>query len=235
MRDLMICVLMVLSFAAQALGSNVVIDGVLDEAIYTKVTPLKGEISSLYLVPMSDGVYIGAEVEDANINVGNPQEFWNGSCVEIWFDWANDDSPAFDQNDQQFWFCPVKGKGDEGYSGQWHRAADNIPATMYDYGSQSDMIDMAFVVNTGKGYTIEARIAKEAMSGYTPNGTIGFTYSADKGGTKYEWENAKLGGNFYELPNLWPDLEISEVLLAVRPGGKLSASWGDVRRALLNQ
>ena len=110
--------LMLLACAVQVLGFNVVIDGVLDESIYTKVTPLKGDISLLYLVPMSDGLYIGAEVEDANINVGNPQEFWNGSCVEIWFDWANDDSPAFDQNDQQFWFCPIKGKGDEGYSGQ---------------------------------------------------------------------------------------------------------------------
>jgi len=110
MRSLMIYIV-VLTCVAPAYAQNVVIDGVLDEAIYTKVKPLKSEISSLYLVPMSDGVYIGAEVEDAKINVGDPQQFWNGSCVEIWFDWANDDSPAFDENDQQFWFCPVKGDG----------------------------------------------------------------------------------------------------------------------------
>jgi len=231
MRNLIICVLVVFAYSAQALGFSVVIDGVLDESIYTKVTPLKGEISSLYLVPMSDGVYIGAEVEDANVNVDNPQEFWNGSCVEVWFDWANDDSPVFDENDQQFWFCPLTGKGDEGYAGQWHRAADCITATMYDYANQSDLIDIAFVIHKGKGYTIEARIAKEAMKGYTPNGTIGFTYSADKGGVKYEWENAKLGGNFYEQPNIWPDLEISEIL-AVRHGGKLSVLWGGVKAAL---
>ena len=231
MRSLMLSILMVSICAAQSLGFNVSIDGVLDEVIYTEVTPLKGDISLLYLVPMADALYIGAEVEDANINVGNPQEFWNGSCVEIWLDWANDDSPAFDENDQQFWFCPLKGKGDKGYVGQWHRAADCIPATMYDYANESDMIDMAFAVNKGKGYTIEARIAKEAMKGYTPNGTIGFNYSADKGGTKFEWEKAMLGGNFYELPNIWPDLEISEVL-AVQPGMKLSALWGSVKTIL---
>ena len=56
-----------------------VIDGVLDESIYTKVTPLKGAISSLYLVPMADALYIGVEVEDANINVATPMEFWNAS------------------------------------------------------------------------------------------------------------------------------------------------------------
>jgi hypothetical protein len=91
------------------------------------------------------------------------------------------------------------------------------------------MIDMAFVVDKD-GYIIEARIAKEAMKGYTPTGIIGFTYSADKGSVKYEWEKAGLGGNFYELPNLWPDLEISEVL-AVQPGGKLSVLWGGVKAA----
>ena len=99
---------------------------------------------------------------------------------------------------------------------------------MYDYGNQSELIDMAFVINKGKGYTIEARIAKEAMKGYIPNGVIGFTYSADKGGTKFEWEKAKIGGIFYEQPNTWPDLEISEVV-AVRPLGKLPVLWGSVK------
>ena len=77
MRNLIICALTLLAFSAQAPAFNVVIDGVLDEPVYTMVEPLKGDISSLYLVPMSDALYIGAEVEDANINVGNPQEFWN--------------------------------------------------------------------------------------------------------------------------------------------------------------
>jgi len=87
---------------------------------------------------------------------------------------------------------------------------------------------MAFVVHKGKGYTIEARIAKEAMKGYTTNGTIGFTYSADKGGMKYEWEEANLGGNFYEQPNRWPDLLISEIR-SVQHGRKLPVLWGSVK------
>lgn len=228
MKISMICMLILLTCIPQVPGAIVVIDGVLNESIYNMVTPLKGDISSLYLVPMSDGVYIGAIVEDANINVGDPQQFWNGSCVEIWFDWANDKSAAFDQNDQQFWFCPVKGKGDKGYAGQWHRAADCIPDTIYDYANQSKLIDIAFTIEKGKGYTIEAWISREAMKGYKPSGTIGFTYSADKGGVKYEWEKAKLGGNFYELPNLWPKLEITEIL-AVQPEGKLPVLWSKVK------
>jgi len=228
MRNPIVCVLMVLVCTAQVSGFQVAIDGVLDESIYTKVTPLKGEISSLYLVPMADALYIGVEVEDTAINVGNPGEFWDASCVEIWFDWANNDSAAFDEDDQQFWFCPVAGAGDEGYAGQWHRAADNIADTVYDYANQGDMIDMDFVVNKGEGYVIEGRIAKEAMGGYTPNGTIGFTYSADKGGIKFEWEEAMLGGSFFEKPNIWPDLDITEVL-AVQSGGKLSVLWGEVK------
>ncbi len=231
MKNLTIYLLALIAFSAQASAFNVVIDGVLDEPVYTMVEPLKGDISILYLVPMADALYIGAEVEDANINVGNPQEFWNGSCVEIWLDWGNEGSPAFDENDQQFWFCPVKGKADVGYVGQWHRAADNIPATIYDYASESDLIDMAFVIDEGKGYTIEARIAKDAMAGYKPTGVIGFTYSADKGGTKYEWEAAGIGGNFYEKPDTWPDLEISEIL-SVRPSGKSPTLWGRVKSSL---
>ena len=225
MKSLIVCMIMLLALVIQTSGFNIAIDGVLDETVYTKVTPLKSEISSLYLVPMSDAIYIGVEVEDAEISVKDPQTFWEGSCIEIWFDWSNDDSPSFDKDDQQFWFCPVEGKGDAGYAGQWHRAADCIPATMYDYANESDMVDMAFVIHEGKGYTIEVKITEEAAKGYTPTGIIGFTYSADKGGTKYEWEEAGLGGEFYQLPNTWPDLEISEIL-AVESGGKLSVLWG---------
>ena len=176
---------------------------------------------------MADALYIGVEVEDAGINVANPKEFWDASCVEVWFDWENNDSPVFDKDDQQFWFCPVNGKGDQGYVGQWHRADDNIPATMYDYAHESDLIDMAFVADN-EGYTIEARIGKDIMDGYKPTGTIGFTYSADKGGTKFEWEEAMLGGAFYEKPDQWPDLVITEVL-AVQAEGKLAALWGTVK------
>ena len=183
------------------------------------------------LIPTADNLYIGAEVEDDSINVSDPASFWDMSCVEVWFDWANEDTPTFDANDQQFWFLPVMGNGDQGYAGQWHRDADNIPATVYDYANQSDMIDAAFVVNEGVGYTIEVRIAKEAMGGYTPNGKIGFTYSADKGGTKYEWEAAMLGGEFYSKPNTWPDLDISEVRLAVQLRGTLSTLWGRMKTA----
>jgi hypothetical protein len=68
MRNLIICALTLLAFSAQAPAFNVVIDGVLDEPVYTMVEALKGDISSLYLVPMSDALYIGAVVEDANIN-----------------------------------------------------------------------------------------------------------------------------------------------------------------------
>ncbi len=165
MRNLIICVSILLFSGAYVLGFDIAIDGVLDESVYTEVEPLKSAISSLYLVPMVDALYIGVEVEDANINVADPMQFWDASCVEIWFDWANNDSLTFDKDDQQFWFCPVKGAGDQGYAGQWHRAADNIPATVYDYANQGDLIDAAFVIDNGKGYTIEARIAKDAMGG----------------------------------------------------------------------
>jgi len=220
-----------LLFSTQAVGFNVDIDGVLDDVIYTKVSPLKSEIGRLYLVPMSDAVYIGAEVDDANINVANPRQFWSGSGIEIWFDLGNEDSATFDENDQQFWFVPLKGKGNKGYAGQWHRAADNIRATVYDYANEGDLLDMAFIVDRGKGYTIEARIAKEAMAGYTPNGTIGFTYSVDKGGAKFQWEKENLGNGFWEQPNTWPDLEISEVL-SVESQEKLSVLWGRVKLGL---
>jgi len=227
MRSFAMSVLIMFACTTQILGFEVVIDGILDESIYTVVEPLKSEISSLYLVPMVNALYIGMEVEDDSINVANPEEFWNASCVEVWFDWDNNDSPTFDIDDQQFWFCPVNGKGDQGYVGQWHRAADNIPATMFDYAHESDLIDMAFVTD-GEGYTIEARIGKDIMDGYKPTGTIGFTYSADKGAVKFEWEEAMLGGSFFEKPDQWPDLVITEVL-AVQAEGKLATLWGTVK------
>ncbi len=40
-----------------------IVDGILDESVYTIVDPLKSEISSLYLVPMADALYIGVEVD----------------------------------------------------------------------------------------------------------------------------------------------------------------------------
>ena len=231
MKSFIICALIMFVFALQAAGYDMVIDGVLDEPVYSDITPFNGEISSLYLIPTTDNLYIGVEVEDDSINVADPASFWDMSCVEVWFDWANEDSPVFDANDQQFWFVPVEGNGDQGYAGQWHRDMDNIPATVYDYANQSDMIDAAFMVDEGVGYTIEVRIAKEAMGGYTPNGKIGFNYSADKGGAKYEWEAAMLGGEFFSKPNLWPDLDISVIWLAVQPGDALSALWGGMKAA----
>ena len=121
-----------LLFSVQAIGFNVDIDGVLNDVAYKKVSPLNSaeKIGVLYLVPMKDELYIGAEVEDAKINVANPQQFWQGSGIEIWFDWGNEGNATFDKNDQQFWFVPVKGKGKEGYAGQWHRAQNNIKATI---------------------------------------------------------------------------------------------------------
>jgi len=231
MKSLIICTLIMFVFVLQTAGFDMVIDGVLDEPVYSEVTPFISEISSLYLIPTADNLYIGAEVKDESIKVADPASFWDMSCIEVWFDWANEDTPQFDANDQQFWFVPVMGNGDQGYAGQWHRADDNIPATMNDYANTSDMIDAAFVVDEGVGYTIEARIAKEAMGGYTPNGTIGFTYSADIAGTKYEWEDAMLGGEFFSKPNLWPDMEITQVMLAVQPGGALPTSWGGIKAA----
>ena len=101
MRISILCILTLITCAVQSMGFNVVIDGVLDEGMYAAVTPLKSAISLLYLIPMSDALYIGAEVEDASIMVDDPQQFWNSSCVEVWFDWANDNSPALDENDRE--------------------------------------------------------------------------------------------------------------------------------------
>ena len=69
------------------------------------------------------------------------------------------------------------------------------------------------------------------MAGYTPNGTIGFTYSVDKGGAKFQWEKENLGNGFWEQPNTWPDLEISEVL-SVEAQEKLSVLRGRVKLGL---
>ena len=230
MRRLTCFALLLAGFEMIAAASGIIIDGVLDEDAYSKAIPLNSDISTLYLVPTPDMLYIGAEVEDKNITIPNPQEFWDASCVEIWFDWGNDDSAAFDENDQQFWFCPIEGNGLQGYAGQWHRAQDNIEATVYDYANQSEWIEMAFVIDDGVGYTIEVAMAPEAVTGYTPDATIGFTYSADVLGSKHEWEEAGIGGNFYEQPNTWPDLTISAVDLPVQPKAKLAVRWADLRR-----
>ena len=99
-----------LLFSVQAIGFNVDIDGVLNDVAYKKVSPLNSteKIGVLYLVPMKDELYIGAEVKDAKINVANPEQFWQGSGIEIWFDWGNEGNATFDKNDQQFWFVPIK-------------------------------------------------------------------------------------------------------------------------------
>ena len=220
-----------LLFSTQAVGANVKIDGVLDEWVYEAVPPLNSPISVVYLVPMTDVLYIGIEVEDANIDVSNPQEFWTISAIEIWFDWGNEGNATFDKNDQQFWFVPLQGDGDAGYSGQWHRAADNVPGTMFDYANTSDLLDMAFTVDKGTGYTIEASIAEEAMEGYDPNATIGFTYAIDKGGAKIQWDQANLPEGYWENPSPWPDLELAEVI-SVEPQEKLPALWGSMKLGL---
>ena len=89
-------------FSDEAVGFNVDVDGALNEAAYKKVPPLNSatNIGVLYLVPMKDELYIGAEVKDAKINVVNPQKFWEGSGIEIWFDWGNEGNATFDKNDQ---------------------------------------------------------------------------------------------------------------------------------------
>lgn len=229
LHRLTICSAIALLFSTQAVGATVEIDGVLDEGIYKAAPPLESAIGVLYLVPTSEVLYIGAEVEDANINVGNPQKFWLGSGIEIWFDWGNEDNVTFDENDQQFWVVPVEGEGDAGYSGQWHRAADNIRETMYDYANESDLLDMAFILDEGTGYTIEASIAAEAMEGYDPNATIGFTYSVDKGGAKFQWDKEILADPFWERPDMWPDLALAQVELSVEPQEKLPVLWGRMK------
>lgn len=226
---LVIALSLSLLFSTQAAGINV--DGVLDEAAYMAATPLNSPISVVYLVPTTDVLYIGIEIEDANIDVSNPQEFWTISAIEIWFDWGNEGNATFDENDHQFWFVPLQGAGDAGYAGQWHRAADNVPETMYDYANTSDLLDMAFTVDEGTGYTIEASIAAEALGGYDPNATIGFTYAVDIGGDKVQWDQANLPGGYWENPTPWPDLELA-VVASVKPQDKLPALWGSMKLGL---
>ena len=90
---------------------------------------------------------------------------------------------------------------------------------------------MAFIVDKGQGYTIEARIAKKAIAGYDPNATIGFTYSVDKGGAKFQWDKKNCGNGFWEYPSMWPDLELSEVL-SVDITNKLPIRWGNIKLGL---
>ena len=51
MKSFIICALIMFIFTLQAAGFDMVIDGVLDEPVYSDVDPLIGEISSLYLNP----------------------------------------------------------------------------------------------------------------------------------------------------------------------------------------
>ena len=67
--------------------------------------------------------------------------------------------------------------------------------------------------------------------GYDPSATIGFTYSIDKGGAKIQWDKENLGDPFWERPDMWPDLELAEVL-SVEPQEKLPLLWGRMKLGL---
>ena len=157
----------------------------------------------------ADGLYVGLDVRGSKVQVADPRSFWNGDCLELFLDTADDKRPrAYGPGDHQFWFVPQP-DANRVFAGQWKRK-DEIPETRYDL---QDVKGAA--VRTADGYRMEFLLPAAVLQKFKPEAgsRVGLNLNLTVQGTRFNrdvyWPWMKDAG-VQNDPGTWGTLELAE-------------------------
>jgi hypothetical protein len=162
----------------------------------------------LFMAWSPEGLYGAVEVHDSKLIAVDARSFWNGDCLELFIDTADDKRHReFEPGDHQFWLVPQV-DANRAYVGLWKRK-NEIPATVYDLpgvkGAARRLPD---------GYAMEFLIPASAMQKYDPKagGKLGLSANLTIKGQRYNrevyWPWTKTDWAQSNWPKMWGSLEL---------------------------
>ena len=105
-----------------------------------------------------EGIWLAARLPAKDLAAGDPKQFWDWTCVELFVDTSGRSAGGWGDKAHQFWLTPVRDGGTwRLYAGEWKRG-EAIDATIYD-----DRRVRTSVRVEGESVTLEALIPAEAI------------------------------------------------------------------------
>ncbi|MCY3021020.1 MAG: hypothetical protein NTW87_18550 [Planctomycetota bacterium] len=158
----------------------------------------------------TDGIYGAVEVHDSQVSTADPRSFWNGDCLELFLDTADDKSHReFRAGDHQFWFVPQV-KENRVYAGRWKRK-DEIPETIYDLPGVKSA-----AMRTDDGYVMEFLLPAAALQNYRPEigARLGLNLNLTVKGQRFSrevyWPWTKADWALANWPKMWGTVQLAE-------------------------
>jgi hypothetical protein len=165
--------------------------------------------AEVHLAWSSEGLYVGLEVKGSKVQVADPRSFWNGDCLELFIDTADDKRHReYEPGDHQFWFVPQPDQN-RVFAGQWKRKSE-IPETKYDLKEVKGS-----AVKTADGYRMEFLLPTAVLQKFNPKAgsRIGLNLNLTVQGMRFNrdvyWPWVKDWG-VQNLPKNWGTLELAE-------------------------
>jgi hypothetical protein len=157
-----------------------------------------------------EGLWIAARVKAAEPKPGNPREFWEAPCLELFVDPSGEAQDGWSGSAHQFWFSPVKeGNAWRLYAGEWKRSGA-IADTIYD----DKRCRTAMRVGAGE-YVIETLIPAAALGGRPPKAgqswrlALSLRHQDAAGSSQGAWPRAKDEG-ILEGTAAWGTIKLLE-------------------------
>jgi hypothetical protein len=164
----------------------------------------------VFLAWSDDGLYGAVDVHDSKLSAADPRSFWNGDCLEIFVDTADDKRQReYEVGDHQFWLVPQVDQN-RVYVGRWKRK-NEIADTQYDVqGVKSGS------VKTADGYSMEFFLPAAALQKYQPKvgGKLGVSVNLTVKGQRFNrevyWPWTKTDWALANWPKMWGSVELAE-------------------------
>jgi hypothetical protein len=126
-------------------------------------------LPNVYLGWRDEGLYVGFEVFDNDIN-GAPAKgwWWTRDHAEFWISTkpVGPEQTGFDVNSHQFFFVPNAWPGEDGLLGtvgQWHRPGDNLKDSLIPHPDIRDAVRVL-----PDRYVVEMFIPAKSLNGFDP-------------------------------------------------------------------
>jgi len=164
----------------------------------------------VFLAWSADGIYGAVDVHDSKLNAADPRSFWNGDCLEVFIDTADDKRQReFETGDHQFWFVPLV-QENRVYAGRWKRH-NEIPETVYDLPGVKSA-----AARTNDGYVMEFLLPAAAMQKYKPEAgvrlglNLNLTVKGQRFNREVYWPWTKADWATANWPKMWGSLKLVE-------------------------
>ncbi len=169
-------------------------------------------VPNVYLGWVADGLYLGVEVFDHDIQ-GAPANgwWWARDGIEFWINTrrVQPDQTGYDQYSHQFFFVPQEFPATDGIAGvvgQWHRPGDALKDNLIP---QPDITSAVRIL--ADRYVVEMFIPRSALNGFDPLNQPSMAFNIHvrnfQHATDYFWSAPKEVMTQLK-PNTWGTLEL---------------------------